>query len=756
MTVTSEVSRSGPYNGNGATTVFPYEFKIFTAADLLVTEVDLDGIETTLVNGVDYTVDGVLSDDGGDVTLTTALSGDGTDAGSHKLTIRRVLDATQTMNLRSQGKISAEVLERAHDRAVMLIQQLFDERSRSLRLVESEAGNELLTLLPALADRKGRQLTFDPATGQPTASSPTSAAVSAAMKDTVASATLALARAAMGPWGDAVVTPTGAAAPTTLSAILASIGSYPTGVGTEDRANQHTYDPATSALRCGASDTESQNDERNFWRGLSSLGGATPGGDSNAWGTPALIGLFSVAFNRNGVAYGTYSATFGHDCITYGIASMAGGAGSCAGDPDAPTSPAFEGYCSLAWGKNCLASGSKAIALGEETKAQARGSIAAGYASETDGDGADAGTGSVALGYSAKANGNGSVALGRDVIGGASPYSLYYAQVASGGTGYTANDVLTVAGGTGTAATIRVDTVSGGVITAVTVLTRGTYTVKPTSPNSSTGGTGTGASLTLGWFEGGIAIGLGANPGSPMRVGGGRLGLGVNVVRPTLEFLPADNPAADDGTVVLRGTAFLRQTVVTGGDDLNVSAIIPVATNSGGGGYGGVHFKALVAGALTDGWMVDAGNVSGGVCLYPVADNATRLGAAAKRPSVLYAVTGTINTSDEREKQDIEDIPDTWLDAWAEVKFQRFHWRDSVAIKGDGARWHVGVIAQRVLDAFARHGIDAMEIGVLCYDSWTDADTGEARDRYGVRYEQALALECALMRRRMDRLEALS
>lgn len=197
MTVSSEVSRSGPYNGNGATTVFAYTFKIFAAADLLVTEVDLDGVETPLVLNTDYTVDGVLAAGGGNVTLTTAPVGDGTDAGSHKLTIRRVLDATQTMDLRSQGKISAEVLERAADRAVMLIQQLQDENARSLRLIESEAGSEILTLLPALADRKGRQLTFDPLTGQPTASSPTSAAVSAAMAGVVASSTLALGRYAL-------------------------------------------------------------------------------------------------------------------------------------------------------------------------------------------------------------------------------------------------------------------------------------------------------------------------------------------------------------------------------------------------------------------------------------------------------------------------------------------------------------------------------------------------------------------------------
>ncbi|MBI5126886.1 hypothetical protein HZA76_00305 [Candidatus Roizmanbacteria bacterium] len=73
--------------------------------------------------------------------------------------------------------------------------------------------------------------------------------------------------------------------------------------------------------------------------------------------------------------------------------------------------------------------------------------------------------------------------------------------VSAGGTGYTVGDTLTVAGGTGTAATIRVDTVSGGVITAVSVITQGLYTAKPTTPNTVTGGTGTGASITLLFLE---------------------------------------------------------------------------------------------------------------------------------------------------------------------------------------------------------------------------------------------------------------
>jgi hypothetical protein len=68
--------------------------------------------------------------------------------------------------------------------------------------------------------------------------------------------------------------------------------------------------------------------------------------------------------------------------------------------------------------------------------------------------------------------------------------------VTNGGTGYTVGDTLTLVGGTGTATTLTVSTVSSGVITGVTILSNGAYTVVPTSPISVTGGTGTSATFT--------------------------------------------------------------------------------------------------------------------------------------------------------------------------------------------------------------------------------------------------------------------
>ena len=67
------------------------------------------------------------------------------------------------------------------------------------------------------------------------------------------------------------------------------------------------------------------------------------------------------------------------------------------------------------------------------------------------------------------------------------------------GTSYTASDVLSLSGGTSsTTATITVDTVGGGgEILTFTISDAGVYSVDPSSPNSPTGGTGSGASFDL-------------------------------------------------------------------------------------------------------------------------------------------------------------------------------------------------------------------------------------------------------------------
>jgi hypothetical protein len=178
----------------------------------------------------------------------------------------------------------------------------------------------------------------------------------------------------------------------------------------------------------------------------------------------------------------------------------------------------------------------------------------------------------------------------------------------------------------------------------------------------------------------------------------------------------------------------------------------------------------------------------------PSTDNVTALGGPTNLWTVVYAATGAINTSDERTKQQIKPIDAAALRAWAKVEYVQFKFNDAVEKKGDGARWHFGVIAQRVNEAFESEGLNAFEYGLLCYDEWDDEyqdvmvektrdvtvesiimgkdgqpaimteirqetyrePTGEkklikaAGNRYGIRYEEALALECAYLRSKLS------
>ena len=162
----------------------------------------------------------------------------------------------------------------------------------------------------------------------------------------------------------------------------------------------------------------------------------------------------------------------------------------------------------------------------------------------------------------------------------------------------------------------------------------------------------------------------------------------------------------------------------------------------------------------------------------PAVDNTKDLGNATFRWANVYAGNGSIITvSDGREKQQVQDINAAALRAWGKVNYQQFKFNQAVEIKGDGARWHIGVIAQQVKEAFESEGLDAFEYGLLCYDQWEDQyedilvevevqnsdgsiskvlkGNGEkqilmpAGDRYGIRYEEALALECAYLRSRL-------
>lgn len=162
----------------------------------------------------------------------------------------------------------------------------------------------------------------------------------------------------------------------------------------------------------------------------------------------------------------------------------------------------------------------------------------------------------------------------------------------------------------------------------------------------------------------------------------------------------------------------------------------------------------------------------------PFVDNDVTCGTGAIRCKEYYGVSGAINTSDSREKSDPQIISEVMLDAADDISIAVWKWLSAIKAKGeDTARWHFGPIAQQVRDAFAKHGLNGCDYGLLCYDEWADqfefvtedvvqddgsvisVNTGQKRlvvpsgNRWGIRPDQCLWLIAAASRRRMLRIE---
>jgi hypothetical protein len=124
------------------------------------------------------------------------------------------------------------------------------------------------------------------------------------------------------------------------------------------------------------------------------------------------------------------------------------------------------------------------------------------------------------------------------------------------------------------------------------------------------------------------------------------------------------------------------------------------------------------------------------VGVAPSVDGAYVLGAPSFRWSTVYATTGTINTSDANQKQDVRDLSEAELRVAVKLKslVRAFRFKDAVTAKGDNARIHFGVIAQDVAAAFTSEGLDANSYGLFCSDVLEDNST-----RLGIRYDELLA-----------------
>ncbi|MGX2089261.1 tail fiber domain-containing protein [Xanthomonas campestris] len=177
--------------------------------------------------------------------------------------------------------------------------------------------------------------------------------------------------------------------------------------------------------------------------------------------------------------------------------------------------------------------------------------------------------------------------------------------------------------------------------------------------------------------------------------------------------------------------------------------------------------------------------LSSGGNLFPSSDNVGALGVPGNRWSAVYAVNGTIQTSDEREKSPVRTFTDNEVSAAVELsrRLGMFQWLEAMQRKGTGARWHTGMTVQSAIQVLQDHGLDPFAYGFVCYDAWAEQEEVEktrpaeyddegkltraeetyidtpyvpAGDRYSFRYDQLLAFIARGMEERLSRLEAMA
>tara|TARA_R100001460_G_scaffold105874_1_gene152863 strand:- start:373 stop:1305 length:933 start_codon:yes stop_codon:yes gene_type:complete len=146
-------------------------------------------------------------------------------------------------------------------------------------------------------------------------------------------------------------------------------------------------------------------------------------------------------------------------------------------------------------------------------------------------------------------------------------------------------------------------------------------------------------------------------------------------------------------------------------------------------------------------------------------DNLLDLGASESRFDDIHATNGTIQTSDQNEKQSIQALTSTEIAVAKRISklFKTFKWNSAVEEKGDNARTHTGIIAQDVQQAFTDEGLDSSNYGLFISSTWWENEEGDIKEeategytertRLGIRYPELLSFISSAFEQRLTDIE---
>jgi len=148
MTVTSQNNRSGPYTGNGATTIFDRTFRADSDDHVKVYISTNGGVEVEQVNGISHTG---IGGEAGTVVFATAPTA------SDQITLIREVPLEQESDYSNQGKVPPENVEADFDKVMMILQDLGERVGRAVSLgintPNGDAANQLGAIAEAIASQ---------------------------------------------------------------------------------------------------------------------------------------------------------------------------------------------------------------------------------------------------------------------------------------------------------------------------------------------------------------------------------------------------------------------------------------------------------------------------------------------------------------------------------------------------------------------------------------------------------------------------
>jgi len=146
--------------------------------------------------------------------------------------------------------------------------------------------------------------------------------------------------------------------------------------------------------------------------------------------------------------------------------------------------------------------------------------------------------------------------------------------------------------------------------------------------------------------------------------------------------------------------------------------------------------------------------------IYPNTDNGASVGFSGNRWSAVYAVTGTIQTSDAREKTEIVNaslgssfvkalrpVSYKWIEGGKRDTGERDEDGNYIYEPVPGIRTHWGFIAQEVKEAVDATGVD--------FGGWVLTDKEDPDSQQALRYDQFIAPLTKALQETMAELEAL-